>query len=335
MSDLICASSLSRAPELIADCGGDADAVLARVGIDPSVVGAYDRFIPFTALSTLVGVCAAEFGVPDFGLRLAARQDPDILGPLAIAARHAETMGDGLREVTRYTHVYSPALATELREHGDEVSYVLETLPQRLPYRSHVVELAMGVTLSACRMFTGPDFRPTRVAFDHQPIADRSVYLEYFRCPVEFDAPAIALTFPRETLRRRLPRADPLTYDVAIRAMAGHERAHSFTDAVSALIVRSLPAGASTLDTVAELLMMHPRSVQRALAESGTTFDRLVDDARRDIATTLLANPGVSLSAVARQIGYSEQSTLTRSCRRWFGMPPLRKRRALLGRSSD
>lgn len=341
MSDLICASSLSQAPELITDCGGDADAVFARVGIDPSVVGAYDRFVPFTALSTLLGLCADELGVPDFALRLAARQDPDILGPLAIAARNADTIGDGLRQVTNYAHVYSPAIATVLREHGDEntdrghantVGYAFTTLLSRLPYRPHVVELAMGVTLSTFRMFAGPDFRPTRIAFEHPPISARRVYLDYFHCPVEFIAPATLLTFPRELMQRRLLRADPLAYDVAIRYLTGHEREDSFADAVSGLIVRSLPAGASTLSTIAGLLMMHPRSVQRELAACGTTFDRLVDDARRDLATTLLANPNVGLSAVARQIGYSEQSTLTRSCRRWFQMAPLRKRQALTGR---
>ncbi len=91
--------------------------------------------------------------------------------------------------------------------------------------------------------------------------------------------------------------------------------------------MRSLPAGAAGLEDIARLLMMHPRAVQRELAGTGTTFEAMVDDARRDLTTTLLANRDVSLSAVARQIGYSEQSTLTRSCHRWFKMSALAKRR--------
>mgnify|MGYP002723851483 FL=1 len=113
MADLICASSLSQLPELIAEHDGDARAILGRVGIDPAVVGAYDRFVPFTALSTVIGLCAAEFDVPDFGLRLAARQDPDILGPVAIAARNAETVGDSFRQVSAFAHVYSPAITAQ------------------------------------------------------------------------------------------------------------------------------------------------------------------------------------------------------------------------------
>lgn len=160
MADLICASSLSQASELIEECDGDARLMLARVGVDPAVVGAYDRFIPFTSVSTLLGMCASELAVPDFALRLAARQDPDILGPLAIAARNAETIGDGLDQVTAFAHVYSPSISAELHIGETEVSYEFRTVIQRVPYRPHIVELALGVTLGTFRSLGGDDFRP-------------------------------------------------------------------------------------------------------------------------------------------------------------------------------
>ncbi|WP_068154281.1 helix-turn-helix domain-containing protein [Rhodococcus phenolicus] len=74
------------------------------------------------------------------------------------------------------------------------------------------------------------------------------------------------------------------------------------------------------------MMMLHPRALQRRLAEAGRTFEVMVDDIRRELATTLLAQPDVPLSAVAQQLGYSEQSALTRSCRRWFGTTPRKKR---------
>lgn len=332
MADLICASSLSQAPELIEECDGDARSMLDRVGIDPAVVGAYDRFVPFTSVSTLMGLCSTELGITDFGLRLAARQDPDILGPVAIAARNAQTIGDGLRQVSAYAHVYSPAITAALRDNGREIGYQFGIVLQRVPYRAHITELAMGVTLSTFRMFAGNDFRPTKVTFDHPPLSDPSIYTEYFGCAVEFSTPDAVLTFPKGLVHRRPPQVDALAYDIAIKFMTGHHRDDALADVVSSLIVRSLPSGAATLPAVASLLMMHPRAVQRELTDAGTTFDQLVDDARRDIATGLLANRSVPMSSVARQIGYTEQSTLTRSCRRWFGIAPMAKRRELTGR---
>lgn len=329
MADLICATSLSHAPELIRDLGGDPAELLARLGIDPDVVGAYDRFVPFSVLSTLIGTCAEELRVPDFGLRLARRQDPDILGPVAIVARHAETVGAALRGVTEFAHVYSPALATDMSVGETEACYELGTLVHGLPYRPHVVELALGVTLVMSRNLAGPDFRPQRVTFQHQQISETDVYTEYFGCPVEFGADRNMMVVPRGVLDRRLPTGDPLAHDIAVRFMAGRDPEVAFSDAVSALITRALPAGAATLGAVAELMMLHPRALQRRLAESGRTFESMVDDVRRELASTLLAKRDVPLSAVAQQLGYSEQSALTRSCRRWFGVTPLAKRREL------
>ncbi|MET0197707.1 MAG: helix-turn-helix transcriptional regulator, partial [Rhodococcus fascians] len=89
---------------------------------------------------------------------------------------------------------------------------------------------------------------------------------------------------------------------------------------------------AANLDRVAALMLLHPRTLQRRLASEDTTFDALADDSRRELALSLLANTDVPLSAVSRQLGYSEPSTLTRSAKRWFGMTPLAKRRELTSR---
>lgn len=333
MADLISASSLTRLPELISELGGDPYEFLDRVGIDPAIIGAYDHFLPFSALSTLLGLCADELESPDFALRLAGRQDPDILGPVAIAARSAETIGDALHDVARYAHVYSPALAVDLTVGDIEVSYGLDTVLHRLPYRSHVVELAMGVTLQTFRMMAGPDFHPTHISFQHPRISEIRRYVEHFGCSVEFSSDRNLLTFPRGVMQRHLPRVDPLAYDFAVRFMAGRDPDVAFHDAVSALIVRSLPAGAATLKQVATLMMLHPRTLQRRLALEGKAFESLVDDSRRELALGLLSNRDVSLSEVSRQLGYSEPSTLTRSCRRWFSTTPLEKRRALTRRT--
>ncbi len=329
MADLISASSLTQAPELISELNGDPVDVFARIGIDPTVVGKDDQFVPFSSLAALLGLCAREFATPDFALRLAARQNPDILGPLAIVARNAETLGDALREITNFTHVYSPAMTTHLQVSDTRVAYEFRTLPRRLPCRDHITELALGVTLSTFKMLGGEDFRPTRVVFAHPAISPTEVYATYFDCPVEFDAPANLLLFPRGLLQRRLPSIDPLAHDLAIRFMAGRDRDTSFTDVVSSVVVRALPAGAAHLEKVAELMIMHPRALQRRLAESDMTFEILVDHARRDTALRLLANRSVPLATIAQQLGYSEQSTLTRSCRRWFSVTPLAKRREL------
>ena len=80
---------------------------------------------------------------------------------------------------------------------------------------------------------------------------------------------------------------------------------------------------------VATQFALHPRTLQRRLAAEGTTFADLVDHLRRDMAVRYLRDTDLGLDHLSRELGYAEQSVLTRSCRRWFGQRPAAERRML------
>jgi len=82
------------------------------------------------------------------------------------------------------------------------------------------------------------------------------------------------------------------------------------------------------LAKVARLLDLHPRSLQRLLAEEGVGFKDLVDRVRRQQTLNLITSTDLSFSQVAVRVGLRDQSSLTRAVRRWFGMSPSRLRSA-------
>ena len=53
----------------------------------------------------------------------------------------------------------------------------------------------------------------------------------------------------------------------------------------------------------------------------------MVDGVRRESAERYLRETELSLTHLARELGYSEQSVLTRSCHRWFNDSPANIRR--------
>lgn len=62
---------------------------------------------------------------------------------------------------------------------------------------------------------------------------------------------------------------------------------------------------APTMPTVAKALAMSPRHVQRGLSSEGTTFQALLDDARRELAVRHLAAPDATVAKVAWLVGFS------------------------------
>jgi AraC-like DNA-binding protein len=73
---------------------------------------------------------------------------------------------------------------------------------------------------------------------------------------------------------------------------------------------------------MARQLNMSRRTLQRKLAESNTTYQKLVDDTRRDLALRFLEDPRKSITDVTFLLGFSSQSAFTRAFRRWTGMSP-------------
>lgn len=64
------------------------------------------------------------------------------------------------------------------------------------------------------------------------------------------------------------------------------------------------------------------RTLQRTLAEEGTTFATLVEDARRSLAETLLARDELAVEQVAALLGYADLRGFDRAFKRWTGTSP-------------
>jgi len=73
------------------------------------------------------------------------------------------------------------------------------------------------------------------------------------------------------------------------------------------------------VDELAEGLAVHPRTLQRRLAEEGVSCQGLIERERKNQAAEYIADPRLQLGQVASLLGYAEQSTLNRAFRRWFG----------------
>jgi AraC-like DNA-binding protein len=79
---------------------------------------------------------------------------------------------------------------------------------------------------------------------------------------------------------------------------------------------------APSIDEAARALVTSPRSLQRRLAELGTSFRAEVDRARACVAEALLAEPGLKLETIAERVGCSSASHFTKLFRRLTGESP-------------
>ncbi len=329
---LIRGTSLAGFPELVAELGGDAEALLSTVGISADAVGDHTAFIDYVGVLRALEAAARATGALDFGRRLAERQGVEIFGPVGIAARSASTFGEAVETYIRYLRAYSPAIQVGLVDLPDPgvVFWEFRVVLDRLPRHPQGIELSLGVAQRVFRFLLGADYRPVSVHLPHEALARRREYVRYFGAGVEFGAPAAGFTIRSSDLTR------PLSGDrVMHEALVAHLEATTpspdagLSAPVAELIRRLLPTGTGNLAVVADRLGLHPRTVQRRLAEEGTSYETLVDDVRRRTAEAYLRDTDMTLGHLASELGYAEQSGLARAARRWFGVSPRAHRRAL------
>jgi AraC-like DNA-binding protein len=333
MASVIRATNLRGYPELVRELGGDVDAMLARFRIPPGIQHDADAFVSYEAVAGLIEASAEEFDCPDFGLRLSRWQGLDILGPIGVIARNAQTVQDGLADVARYLYIHSPALELAAAPRtGRDLRFTFTITELTLAEVRQSYELSMANAVRILRLIAGPDVRLSAVSFVHEQMGPDDAYADVLGCPVRFGQSWCGFELPAATAARRIDQADPETRRIATRYLEAESLPHSalLSEHVAELARRLLPTGHSTAEAIADQMALHPRTLQRRLAAEGVRCQELIDRQRREQAARYLADPRLYLSQIAGLLGYAEQSSFNRSCRRWFGKTP-RQYRAELG----
>lgn len=312
--------------DLVRELGADPERMQRRFGISPGAEHEDDALINLHAFARMAEACAAELDCPDFGLRLSSYQGLHILGPIAVIARNAETVQAGLSAIARYLYVHSPALklAAEPGDQGSDVRFTYEITTLDLPEAAQGYEVSMGNAVRIIRLLSGTASGPSIVSFMHDQQGPDARYAAELGCDVRFGQPWCGFEVPAEMAARPIDRADPETRRIATTYLESTYLPSNatLTERVTELARRLLPTGHCSVDEIAEQLAVHPRTLQRRLAEEGVSCQELIERERKNQAAKYIVDPRLQLSQVASLLGYAEQSTLNRSFRRWFGTTP-------------
>ncbi|EOZ4918104.1 TPA: AraC family transcriptional regulator [Pseudomonas aeruginosa] len=334
MTTLIRTTSFWGFSELVSQLGGQPEIFLQRYHIDPRLLGDEDARVPLRSFIEVLENAASVLSCPDFGLRMAHYQDVHVLGPIALIARSAATVGQALEEIVRFIGYHSPGIRLELDSSEPETSRL--RIDIRLPgaiQPRQLQELALGVAHNTMKLLCGSSFRAQAVLLRGISPLPITRYRRYFNAGILKGQDCNALVFHRSQLEQAIELRDPLLYRTLVQYLSAYAaRPKDLRSQVEFLILRMLPTQRCRLPLVAEQLGLHERVLQRRLAEQGCGFDDLLEGLRKERADCYLAERDMSMSQVAGLLGYSEQSVFNRACRRWFGMAPRARRRKLLER---
>ncbi len=149
----------------------------------------------------------------------------------------------------------------------------------------------------------------------------------FFPCPVDYDQTFNSVTFSSRHLDAKLIRDEPqlneflelAPYHMVIEPLASTA---SITHRIREILGVNLQEEMPSFEELTGLLNMSPRTLRRRLEKEGTSYQRIKDNARRDVAISLLSRDGLTVSAVAEEVGFSDPSAFHRSFKKWTGQSP-------------
>ncbi|MBL1078152.1 AraC family transcriptional regulator [Nocardia sp. 2] len=323
----------------VAELGGNAEEYATACGLPIAALDTDELLVPDQAVAAVLELAAHRLRCPDLGLRMAHRQDLDMLGPLALAIRNSPTLAGVLACTSRYlfVHARSLSLTMEPDPYGDRgviaLRYGVAAPGQPIPVQG--ADLGLAFVHRTIQRLTEEKYGLRSVELPYRPLAPLSAYEEFFGAPVRIERPAALLRVPSSLANRPLSGGDENLHRLALAFLAEQSGgAHdTLAPRVSTALQKLLGTTAPEIGSVARLLTVHPRTLQRRLAAEGTCFATLLDEVRRTEARRYLTTTNMPMSQVASLIGLSEQATLTRCCKRWWGATPsdIRKGRANSG----
>jgi AraC-like DNA-binding protein len=319
---------VARLLELAVAAGMDRGTLLAITGLAEADLADGDARIPYSIVVALWEAAGAHTGDPDLGLHWSAGLQTRDWGLVGYAMSFSDTLGAALGRLERYCRILTDSAEFSLERLGDQHVAATDTAVT-LGCRPSI-DYRLGAVLRFSRMITRVDVIPVEARFTYPQPASILVHRELFRCPLSFGQTQSRVVLHARDLELPIPRGD--------ETLAGYLSEHteavrrslitgtSVRERVRTAVWGSLSEGKPTLRQVAKALEMSHRSLQRHLANEGTSLNREVDDIRKRVALAALKDRRHSVEEVAFFLGYAEPSTFFRSFRRWTGTTPHRYR---------
>ena len=305
--------------------GIDANALLREAGVDPALLRDPSARIPSTFWDAVGARAAALIPDPAFGLRAARCWHPSNLGALGHAWLASSTLRTGLERLQRYSRVLGEKAELKITNTREGLRFVYDHRRRDPVLRAIGSDFVMSLVVDMCRMNYGASLRPVEVRLSRAKPGDIEPYRHFYGCPIHFETNEDSFLLSPRVADEPLPTANRQlagTLDSILTAQLAALDKNNIPARCKASLLEQITSGEVSEGNMARQLHMSRRTLQRKLAESNNTYQKLVDDTRRDLALRYMESPKNSITDVTFLVGFSRQSAFTRAFKRWTGMSP-------------
>lgn len=265
---------------------------------------------------------------PGLGLLMGQHSRLEHLGLAGACAALAPDIRSAMRALTRFESLYAYNYLgqSHLQESGQGAWVSFYSIAPYNGYNRFVVDAVLKSWHCHMQQIADQPVRLERVQIEYPAPPHASDFEAAFGCPVEFSAPANRILCSPATLAIGNPRHSPHSWhelqQLCRQQLTQQQAPVSLSDQVARLLGQQLRHGEPELTSIARQLRLPAWTLQRRLAQEGSSFRELLQDTRHNLAVCYLRDTQLTLAEIAWQLGFASSEAFQRAFKRWQGQPP-------------
>ncbi|MFY8274254.1 AraC family transcriptional regulator ligand-binding domain-containing protein [Pseudoalteromonas sp. SSDWG2] len=325
MQDYLRMGALDGFSELIEQLGEEPFSLMQKVNILPGQSSDPDLMVPYASVGKLLELSSQQLNEPCLGARISRVQGLSTIGIVGAYMAQQPTIESALQCGQKFADMHAQGAVLSLTKYDDELSELMLDIrvndTQQYP---QLVQMSLGLLNCMIGEMIGDRWHAQRICLRQSLSASVVERLtSIYGCEVKANSAHDSLIFSQKSLSL-VPRQPENLLNHIIEKQFKQARA---TDVDHKRLVRHainvlLPTGDCSKENIAASLGMHPKKLERLLAESGSTYRQLLEQTRKEIAMHTLSGRNMPMITLALNLGYADFSAFSRSFKRWTGMPP-------------
>ena len=307
---------------MIRDLGLDPQTVMRRAGLQPAMLDGDGTKISLADYARLLDVVTEEVANPALPLMMGDANAIDYFDPAFFAAMCSPDMNAAAVRIADYKQLVSPfRLNVEIGRDITTITFDCPAWPV-LPQTQALTEIVFLVNFvrRATRHHVVP--RTVTMPFD---VPAREMFDAHFGCPVKRGAGGSFTLAAVDAQRAFVTHDDDMWsfFEAQIMRPAEEDTGPSSTrERVTHCLATLLPNGRATMTEVARELALSKRTLQRRLADEGTTWLEVLNAAREGLAKHYLLQTDLGTTEVSFLLGFEDPNSLFRAFKRWENTSP-------------
>ncbi len=271
-------------------------------------IGLYDQAVIFGNLTNILG--NNWVGRHKFSARYYA------MDPVAKAARNAHSIGEAMDVLVRFAPLWSPALCLETFTEDDVTLLSVDVISAADPGQDAGLQTLKNFCLALVLDIFGKSLG--RAGKKIKILQEKSVPMGVQPFTVLKDQNRSGLAVPVSICAKPMSGSQSADYNKALSEILTltETKDRSFRNKVSDQI-KTITNHRPTLSEISRALGLSPRTLNRRLETTGTSFREILEQITKERAENLLANTDLSRADIAEKLGYKDQASFSRALKRW------------------